>query len=404
MDKAEQKSGIPFALKILTVILVLVLLAMYLNFVVENHQPKSPSHATLPVTPEPTETLLTDPSIPTHADLEVVTDVPSYVETAKEGVVPSGYVDVGLIYQHLNGETQRGRTDDYEIKGNFNVKAAKLVLEKPLRGTFANEFRVDIMADEGEVKQNSDKRHNTNNLKSDFDINAVKLILEKPGKHMLNGTKSGFRVVPSQVVDLLPVKKEESNSPQLKDSQDEAEFVEPAISGIVLSGYTDISYSYKFGPLMLHQRKANPASPPQELTPTLRFGGSKSDALKLTLPHYAVAEETSTIYEDFLRSMSPPRVFGGSKATYANLFFAEQALRHSGVSAEYAFHETIDGGIAVTNGFTNGSNQSTSSTSMVSDIYEVHILSYWHHEQLLEILRSYEQEFKTFEPLPSEKP
>jgi len=41
--------------------------------------------------------------------------------------------------------------------------------------------------------------------------------------------------------------------------------------------------------------------------------------------------------------------------TYGNLFFNAIPLYHTGVSAEYAFNDIVDGGIAVTNGFNNDS-------------------------------------------------
>lgn len=88
---------------------------------------------------------------PTAKDLEKVVEEVNYVETAKSGIVLSGYVDVGYIYNFSNsaGGTFRNPQDD-TANGDFNVNAIKLTLEKPL--TAANEFqagfRLDMIAGE----------------------------------------------------------------------------------------------------------------------------------------------------------------------------------------------------------------------------------------------------------------
>jgi len=88
---------------------------------------------------------------PSAKDLEKVVEEVNYVETAKSGIVLSGYVDVGYIYNFnaTQGNGQRFNTDQTP-GGEFNVNAVKLTLEKPL--TDANEFqagfRVDAMVGE----------------------------------------------------------------------------------------------------------------------------------------------------------------------------------------------------------------------------------------------------------------
>lgn len=92
---------------------------------------------------------------PSAKDLEAAIEDVNHVETAQKGIVLSGYVDVGYIYNFTgndNGATGiPTRFDrDETSKGDFNVNAVKLVLEKPLSD--ANElqagFRADLMVGE----------------------------------------------------------------------------------------------------------------------------------------------------------------------------------------------------------------------------------------------------------------
>jgi len=84
---------------------------------------------------------------PTAKDLEKVVEKVNYVETAKEGIKLSGYVDAGYIYNFTGGGSLiNGRTvTDANSKGDFNLNAVKLTLEKPL--TKANEFQAGFRAD-----------------------------------------------------------------------------------------------------------------------------------------------------------------------------------------------------------------------------------------------------------------
>jgi Putative beta-barrel porin-2, OmpL-like. bbp2 len=82
---------------------------------------------------------------------KVVEDQGIYVETAKPGVVLSGYVDAGYTY-NFNGPTARTSNNtrvasDNSVKGDFNVNAFKLAIEKPLgdKNEFAAGFRADLM-------------------------------------------------------------------------------------------------------------------------------------------------------------------------------------------------------------------------------------------------------------------
>ena len=79
-----------------------------------------------------------------------------YVETAKKGVVLSGYVDASYSYNLNGGGTDSGingtpgpiRTHLFDSDSNdFNVNQVKLALEKalPEENTWAAGFRVDLM-------------------------------------------------------------------------------------------------------------------------------------------------------------------------------------------------------------------------------------------------------------------
>jgi hypothetical protein len=89
------------------------------------------------------------PAPQTH-DLDKIADLVNHVETAKAGISLSGYVDAGYVYNFIGGDATpntQGYAADGSAKGDFNLNAVKLVLEKPL--TEANEFqagfRVDVM-------------------------------------------------------------------------------------------------------------------------------------------------------------------------------------------------------------------------------------------------------------------
>lgn len=91
-------------------------------------------------------------SAPSTKDLEKVVENINHVETAAPGIVLSGYVDVGYIYNFTgNTPNTQGYAADGGAKGDFSVNQIKLVLEKPLSGN-TNEleagFRVDLMLGE----------------------------------------------------------------------------------------------------------------------------------------------------------------------------------------------------------------------------------------------------------------
>ena len=95
---------------------------------------------------------------PTAKDIAVVVDEVNYVETAQKGIVLSGYVDAGYSYNFGGGSTivgtkfgtPDGRAGDNVPRGDFNLNALKLALEKPLsdENKLQAGFRADIMIGE----------------------------------------------------------------------------------------------------------------------------------------------------------------------------------------------------------------------------------------------------------------
>jgi hypothetical protein len=83
---------------------------------------------------------------PTAKDLEKAVEKVNYVETAQSGVKLSGYVDAGYTY-NFQGDQVFGKSSDSDStsRGDFNLNAVKLTLEKPLSN--ANEFQAGFRAD-----------------------------------------------------------------------------------------------------------------------------------------------------------------------------------------------------------------------------------------------------------------
>ncbi|HEY8965517.1 MAG TPA: outer membrane beta-barrel protein, partial [Candidatus Methylacidiphilales bacterium] len=80
-----------------------------------------------------------------------IEDQAIYVETAKPGIVLSGYVDAGYQYSFTGSGTTTGNArfpgDRTASGGRFDVNAVKIALEKPLstKNEFTSGFRVDGM-------------------------------------------------------------------------------------------------------------------------------------------------------------------------------------------------------------------------------------------------------------------
>ncbi|MEM9399423.1 MAG: outer membrane beta-barrel protein [Verrucomicrobiota bacterium] len=89
-----------------------------------------------------------DAPAPVSKDLQEAIEETNYVETAQPGIILSGYVDAGYIYNFTAGTMgQRWLGGDGDAHGDFELNQMKLVLEKPLSD--ANElqagFRADLM-------------------------------------------------------------------------------------------------------------------------------------------------------------------------------------------------------------------------------------------------------------------
>ncbi|MFZ5805714.1 MAG: outer membrane beta-barrel protein [Verrucomicrobiota bacterium] len=81
-------------------------------------------------------------------DIKKTIEEGPYVETAQTGITLSGYVDAGYTYNFVGrGSTinNRAYNDDANNRGDFNLHAVKLVLEKPLSD--ANELQAGFRAD-----------------------------------------------------------------------------------------------------------------------------------------------------------------------------------------------------------------------------------------------------------------
>lgn len=103
---------------------------------------------------------------------KVVEDQGIYVETAKPGIVLSGYVDAGYSYDFAGNHTIGSRfpTDGGSLGGtgsNFSLNAFKLALEKPLstKNEFSAGFRADLIyGDDAAGLSNGSTTANSNNL------------------------------------------------------------------------------------------------------------------------------------------------------------------------------------------------------------------------------------------------
>ncbi|MDR0534676.1 MAG: porin [Verrucomicrobiales bacterium] len=87
---------------------------------------------------------------PSAKDLSKAVEKVNYVETDVTGVKLSGYVDVGYTYNFYNGYNLFRNGTDVNPKGDFNVNAVKLTLEKQLsdKNEWNAGFRVDGMLGE----------------------------------------------------------------------------------------------------------------------------------------------------------------------------------------------------------------------------------------------------------------
>lgn len=107
-----------------------------------------------------------------------------YLETAKPGVALSGFVDAGYTYNFNGaGTTAFGRpaAPDNSARGDFNLNAFRLTLEKPLpeANEFAAGFRADLVV--GEDANFYDGESNGNGgMASDFSLIQAYVQLRAP--------------------------------------------------------------------------------------------------------------------------------------------------------------------------------------------------------------------------------
>lgn len=120
---------------------------------------------------------------PTAKDLSKAVDETYFVETSQPGIVLSGYVDAGYIYNFIGrGTTVQGRgyTTDTRAGGDFNVNQVKLALEKELAkgDEFEAGFRVDLIygEDAGDLGTNNGGL----NQSDDFDLQQAYVSLYLP--------------------------------------------------------------------------------------------------------------------------------------------------------------------------------------------------------------------------------
>jgi len=145
---------------------------------------------------------------PTAKDLEKVVEKVNYVETAKEGIKLSGYVDVGYTYNfqgnEVFGKSGGANGVDSTSRGDFNVNAVKLTLEKSLSD--ANEFQAGFRAD---IKVGEDATLLGGNTAADgssdnFSLDQAYVIIRAPLGNGLDITAGKFASLLGYEVDDRP--------------------------------------------------------------------------------------------------------------------------------------------------------------------------------------------------------
>lgn len=103
---------------------------------------------------------------PSAKDLGKAVEKVNYVESDVSGVKLSGYVDAGYIYNFGSGARTQGYSTDSNAKGDFNLNAVKLTLQKDLtdENKFQAGFRTDIMLGEDAYGLSGGDDHGSNTL------------------------------------------------------------------------------------------------------------------------------------------------------------------------------------------------------------------------------------------------
>jgi hypothetical protein len=136
-------------------------------------------------------------------DLEKVVDEAIYVETNTKGVVLSGYVDAGYMY-NFQGAGQPGvSTSDNTARGDFSLNAFKLTLQKALsdKNEFQAGFRADVKI--GEDAQNL-SANGTAGTSDTISLDQAYVIVRAPIGNGLDITAGKFASLLGYEVDDRP--------------------------------------------------------------------------------------------------------------------------------------------------------------------------------------------------------
>jgi secreted protein with Ig-like and vWFA domain len=142
--------------------------------------PEAPVPSAKPATRAPTDIVVGQEQSLRRGDAPGDSEGKERLETAKAGAKLNGYIDSGYIYNFSGGSSViEGRTvTDENKKGDFNLNAVKLTIEKPLvtPSEFQAGFRADVRTGEGPGNQLNtgivDTRPSKAQSKSDRDVES----------------------------------------------------------------------------------------------------------------------------------------------------------------------------------------------------------------------------------------
>jgi hypothetical protein len=147
---------------------------------------------------------------PTAKDLEKAVEKVNYVETAQSGIKLSGYVDAGYTYNfqgpNVFGKSGGAAGPDINPRGDFNLNAVKLTLEKPLSNAneFQAGFRADIKVGEDAGLLNSKVADDKSGSSDNFSLDQAYVIIRAPLGNGLDITVGKFASLLGYEVDDRP--------------------------------------------------------------------------------------------------------------------------------------------------------------------------------------------------------
>jgi hypothetical protein len=147
---------------------------------------------------------------PTAKDLEKAVEKVNYVETAQSGIKLSGYVDAGYTYNFQSegvfGKSGGAAGPDINPRGDFNLNAVKLTLEKPLSNAneFQAGFRADIKFGEDAGLLNSKVADDKSGSSDNFSLDQAYVIIRAPLGNGLDITVGKFASLLGYEVDDRP--------------------------------------------------------------------------------------------------------------------------------------------------------------------------------------------------------